>query len=160
MATALTPSDPIDELSHDHRHLSELVLEVRAMLDGGGPASESERAELADAVGRLRDELLVHFAREEEGLFPFVVERLSELRARVESLRGGHDSVCGAVSRLHYAIGHDAARSAPGGWAETFARFEGFYASHAREEIALLRDVSARLDAASRTELKAILEGL
>ncbi len=159
MATAASPPDPLDELSHDHRHLSELVLEVRAILSSQS-IGESERAELADAVARLRDELLLHFAREEEGVFPFVLERLADLRSRVEALRSGHDSVCGAVSRLHYAIGHDPKTSAVSSWAETLARFEGLYAAHAREEIALLRDVSAKLDAGARAELQALLEGL
>lgn len=161
MATAATTPDPLHELSHDHRHLSELALEVRALF-GDGPLGDGERAELADAVARLHDELLVHFAREEEGLFPFVLERLAELGPRVETLRAGHDSVCGAISRLHHAIGHGAAASAgaEAGWRETFSRFESLYSAHAREEIAVLRDVAARLDAAARVELDAILEGL
>lgn len=152
--------DPLDELSHDHRHLAELVLEVRTML-AAGEIGASERAELADAVGRLRDELLVHFAREEEGLFPFLHDRVEVLRQRVEALRAGHDSVCGAVSRLHYAVGHDAASGgAPQSWQDAFARFEGLYAVHAREELSLLREVSTKLPPAARAELKAILEGL
>jgi iron-sulfur cluster repair protein YtfE (RIC family) len=159
MGTAATKPGPLQELSHDHRHLSELVLEVRSLL-GDGPLGEAERAELADAVARLHDELLVHFAREEEGLFPFVLERLSDLAARVEALRAGHDSVCGAVSRLHYAIGHGTASGAEASWRETFSRFEALYGTHAREEISVLRDVSARLDAVARAELDAILEGL
>ncbi len=155
MATAATTPDPLHELSHDHRHLSELVLEVRALL-GDGPLGDGDRAELADAVARLHDELLVHFAREEEGLFPFVLERLADLGSRVETLRAGHDSVCGALSRLHHAIGHGTA----GAWRDTFARFESLYGAHAREEISVLREVAARLDAAARVELDAILEGL
>ena len=126
-----------------------------------GEIGPSERAELADAVGRLRDELLVHFAREEEGLFPFLLDRVEELRGRVESLRAGHDSVCGAVSRLHHAVGHEASSVAvPQSWQDAFARFEGLYGVHAREEISLLRDVSSRLAPSVRAELKAILEGL
>lgn len=167
MATAAVPNDPIDELSHDHRHLSELALEVRALL-ASGTFGAHERAELADAVGRLRDELLVHFAREEEGLFPFVLDRHADLRARVETLRAGHDSVCGAVSRLHYAVGHashvgheDApSGAAPRAWLDAFTRFEGLYGVHAREEMAVLREVSAKLDPSARAELKALLEGL
>jgi iron-sulfur cluster repair protein YtfE (RIC family) len=161
---AAVPTDPIDELSHDHRHLSELVREVRALL-ASPVVGDAERAELADAVGRVRDELLVHFAREEEGLFPFVMSRVADLRARVETLRAGHDSVCGAVSRLQYALGHPGAKApttadAPQAWRDAFARFEGLYGVHAREEMSLLREVSTKLDPAARADLRALLEGL
>lgn len=158
MATA--PSEnPIAALSHDHRHLTELILEVRSML--GAEDASDVHAELVDAVDRLRDELMTHFAREEEGLFPFVETHLADLRARVGALAAGHDRVCGSLARLSHSLGRAHAEPTSRAAAvDTFARFEDAYALHSRDELTLLADVDRRLDADARRELRHLLAGL
>lgn len=41
---------------------------------------------MTDGLEAFREELLEHFAREQEGAFPWVAERLPAERARVDSL--------------------------------------------------------------------------
>ncbi len=146
--------DPVDALAHDHRHLGELAGAVKKHLE------TSALDELVFGIERLRDELLTHFALEEEGLFPFVAARRPELAARIAALQAGHDSVCGTVSRLLYLaqrLGDDSERQP---CRAVFERFEHNYAVHAEDEVAFLRELGQKLDADDRTELRAILAGL
>jgi iron-sulfur cluster repair protein YtfE (RIC family) len=159
VATTFSKDDPVDAFTHDHLHLSELVLAVRHRLAAlASSDTASTRDALVGAVERLRDELLTHFALEEEGLFPFVAAKRPELAKRAAALEAGHDAVCGSVSRLLYLAQRpgknvDACRA-------IFERFEHGYAMHAQDEVAFLRDTSAKLDAADRAELRVLLAGL
>lgn len=159
MATTFTKSDPVDALTHDHLHLGELVLAVRTRLTAVGTDTAAHDA-LVDAVEKLRDELLTHFALEEEGLFPFVAGKSPELAQRAASLEASHDAVCGAVSRLLYLAQKPAKDAHAEACRAIFERFEQSYAAHAQDEVAFLRECSAKLDAADRVELRAILAGL
>lgn len=159
----MTPAsgDPIAELSHDHGHLSTLVLAVRAAL------VRMQRAELSfedgvdalgDAVEALRDALLSHFAREEEGFFPFVEDHVPALRPRLETLRAEHDSVCQRADELSRAV-HQEIRGGVGtaAYVLSYERFEELYATHAQSELAFLKDVDASLDEDARERLRTIL---
>lgn len=157
VATTSSSTDPVDSLTHDHLHLSELVLAVRERLERLA-RSPAVRTELAAAVERLRDELLTHFALEEEGLFPFVAQKGADFARRAAALEAGHDAVCGSVSRLLYLVQKPTSQAAA--CVAIFERFEQSYASHAQDEVAFLRDVGAHLDAGDRRELRAILDGL
>lgn len=62
-------TDTLDDLAHDHADLNRRVLELGAQLRalqraGAGPAG------LEATLSELRERLFLHFAREEEGLFP------------------------------------------------------------------------------------------
>jgi iron-sulfur cluster repair protein YtfE (RIC family) len=148
--------DPIRELSHDHAEINRNVLALGAILRDHDPRSEPSR-ELVAHVGVLRELLFTHFAREEEGLFPFVVEVIPELAARVHEMEVAHDTICGALARVH-ALGSANAAVAP--IIALFHRFETAYADHANTEAALLRSLDGRLDAVLRTRLAALVEGL
>lgn len=157
MATAPL-ENPIAALSHDHKHLTELLIELRALMT---TADDESHGEIVDAATRLREELITHFAREEEGLFPFVQVQLPELAPRVDALASGHDRVCGALVRLSHLLGRVSAEPAARAAAlDTFRRFEDAYALHARDELGLLAELDQRLDTAARRELRALLDGL
>ena len=64
-------ADPVRQLEHTHGHLNELAVDVERLLAEESPAADA-RAELISALELLRDELLTHFANEEEALFPFI----------------------------------------------------------------------------------------
>lgn len=151
--------DPIAELSHDHSHLGALVQAVRSTLGSVERAEcswESARTELEDGGEALREGLLVHFAREEEALFPFVEARLPALSAQVAALLADHDSVIAQAVELCRLIGTESgsgSESAP----SAFARFEQTYGAHAQSERAFLVDVDALLDHSARAELRALL---
>jgi iron-sulfur cluster repair protein YtfE (RIC family) len=156
-------SDPVDALTHDHVHLSELASIVRGSLStmeshGDSAAASDAKHDLVDAVESLRDELLTHFALEEEGLFPFVEVKAPELQERARSLAAAHDTVCGAVSRLLYLVHRPREDSAS--CRAAFERFEQAYAAHAEEEVRFLRDLGGRLAEPERSELRRLILGL
>jgi hypothetical protein len=150
--------DPLLRLEHDHTDLSRRVAELRDEL----PASRRDparRAELMRELGELTEDLFEHFAREEEGLFPFIARVLPDLEPAVASLAAAHDRICGAASRLT-ALEHRAPNPALDLAAVMFARFDAEYVEHARRESEFLRSLANRVDARHRDELAAILRTL
>jgi hemerythrin-like domain-containing protein len=157
-------SDPIEQLTHDHGHLSMLVQRAASSLAHMERAEEmSEEAldELVHAVESLHESLLGHFAIEEEGLFPFVEAHVPALTAQVSRLLVDHDAVVAAARDLITAAGQAAGTGV--GYAlcvSTYDRFVEVYAGHAQAEQALLRSVDAALDVDARKALRALLEQL
>ena len=152
--------DPIERLELSHGHLSELVLRVGRLLrdSAGRPLAPTadQRTQIFVLLETLRDELLQHFADEEEALFPFVRGAVPSRSAAVDALETSHDAICGSVVRLAHLAGHGAA------WQPLplYERFERAYAEHSRDEANLLEDLAATLDDKSRKELTEHLRGI
>ncbi|MEO8699824.1 MAG: hemerythrin domain-containing protein [Kofleriaceae bacterium] len=144
-------ADPIADLVHDHADLNRRVLDLGAIFDG-----RSTRAP-ADALQELREQLFTHFAREEEGLFPFVTDAIPELADRCSALAGVHDAICGVVARMSYLANAnpDLAALRP-----FYDRFETTYTEHAKAEAELLRALEGRLDHEQRAALVALVRDL
>jgi len=154
-------ADPLLALEHDHVHLSRLVGDLRGMF--GELENEPPRIDLAEEItatlATLRDDLFEHFGREEEALFPYLMETLPDLRAAVARLEDAHDRICGTLSRIHAvgAKGGSALRDQRSLVTQLFSRFEGEYVAHARHESEFLRDLAARLGEADRERVRAIM---
>lgn len=148
--------DPVHDLAHDHASLNRQVLalgsQVRALAarDGGS-------ALLLDGLTALRDDLFRHFAREEEGLFPFVTETLPDQDGPVHAMETAHDTICGGLARMVHLASTNAAASS---LAPLFERFENAYATHAQTESELLATLESRLDGGLRRRLAALVDGL
>lgn len=153
--------DPLLALEHDHVHLSRLVADLRAMI--AELSAEPPRADLAEEItatlGALRDDLFEHFGREEEALFPYLMETLPDLRAVVARLEDAHDRICGTLSRIHAvgAKGGSALRDQRPLVTQLFGRFEAEYVAHARNESEFLRSLAARLGEEDRLRVRAIM---
>jgi hypothetical protein len=151
--------DPVLQLSHDHRHLTRLLLDLSELvrdLKNGKLDAERAHAPLTDAVTALQEDLFEHFAREEGALFPALRRMVPDLAERVSRLEDAHDGVCGSVARMLHAV----ARSDMDTLLATFDRFEGTYAAHSREEAELLEQIARRLTPAQRAEIAELTEGL
>lgn len=144
--------DPIDELVHDHADINRRVLEVSRLLAGDGDPNERVDTQLVE----LREELFLHFAREEEGLFPFVSERFPELAPSVDAMSTAHDAICGVVARMCHMISTANVATIRG----LFERFEVTYVAHAKIEASLLAQLAGRLDAADRAKLAQLVRDL
>ncbi|TVR00490.1 MAG: hemerythrin domain-containing protein [Deltaproteobacteria bacterium] len=156
-------TDSVEQLEHDHRHLSRLVDGMRESLREairGERSAEDLRADLNEFVALVQEELFEHFGKEEEGLFPWLIERLPDTRDRVASLERGHDRICGVASRLQYIAGDSAVDL--GAQLDTlvtlFARFDAYFTKHARDEWELLMEVKQRLEPDQRKELGRLLD--
>jgi iron-sulfur cluster repair protein YtfE (RIC family) len=147
-------SDPVLELMHDHEDLNHLVRDIAALVRGDGLAAAMPG--LAAQLVELREHLFLHFAREEEGLFPYVATALDDLADEVAAMVSAHDTVCGAVARMIHA----AQASDPAPIAGLFERFEVSYTLHARAERTLLQRLADRLSPGQRAELVLLLRGL
>jgi iron-sulfur cluster repair protein YtfE (RIC family) len=148
-------TDPVQELVHDHADINRRVLALGAGIraldrpDGNGMA-----VALVHRLDELRELLFLHFAREEEGLFPFVAEAVAD---RVQAMAMAHDAICGGLARMCHLASANAELAQV---LAVFARFEAAYASHADAESELLRELTARLDAEQRARLADLVRGL
>ena len=150
--------DPVRTFEHAQVHCSDLV---RAL----GEHAEVLRSKgfsgkkLFALIEQLRDELFIHFAREEEGLFPFIVQHVPQASATVDRLVASHDAICGSLSRLLLLASKS---DVDGGDAmeELFARFNALYDEHSCTEVVLLREIDHRLDENQRAKLRELICGL
>ena len=149
-------ADPVRQLEHTHGHLNELAVDVKRLLAEESTSAEA-RAELISALELLRDELLTHFANEEEALFPFIRANVPSKADAVERLEGAHDAICGAVTRLVYLAAHEGDAAALGG---LHRRFESAYADHSQMEAMLFDELARGLTAIQRGELAVLMRGV
>ena len=151
-------TDPIQELVHDHGDINRRVLALGSAIraldrnDGNGMALA-----LVAQLGELRELLFLHFAREEEGLFPFVAEVVPELADQAQAIALAHDVICGGLARMYHLASANADLTVI---LAVFARFEAAYASHSQTEAELLQELAARLDPAQRARLAELVHGL
>jgi uncharacterized protein YyaL (SSP411 family) len=144
--------DALADLVHDHADLNRQVLELGTLIASDEPAIAS-KARLDD----LREHLFAHFAREEEGLFPFVADHFPDLADRVNAMASAHDAICGAVARMCHLI---AAGNSTQTLQPMFERFQVAYAQHARVESELLASLRDRLDDEQRVALATLVRDL
>lgn len=158
MTTSAQMTDPVEELVHDHTDINRRVLALGAAIraldrnDGDGMALA-----LVRRLGELRELVFLHFAREEEGLFPFVAETVPELASQVHSMALAHDAICGGLARMYHLASANAELELI---LAVFLRFEASYASHAETEGELLRQLTGLLDHAQRAQLAELVRGL
>jgi hypothetical protein len=151
-------TDPLQDLVHDHADINRRVLTLGSAIraldrnDGHGMALA-----LVNRLGELRELLFLHFAREEEGLFPFVAEAVPELADQVHAMALAHDAICGGLARMYHLASTNADLTVI---LAVFARFETTYASHAESEARLLRELSCKLVPAQRAQLADLVRGL
>lgn len=156
-------NDPLAHLEHDHAHLSLKLAFLREQLTALAAESATagpSTASFLEALTELTEELFEHFAREEEGLFPFVVREVPELDAPVRALIEAHDRICGAASRILALRSQAGATTTFEVATATFRRFDEVYTDHVRSEVEFLRTVAERLDASRREKLAALMVGI
>jgi len=150
--------DPVQDLVHDHADINRRVFALGATIraldsnDGDGMALA-----LVTRLGELRELMFLHFAREEEGLFPFVSETVPELAEEVHAMALAHDAICGGLARMYHLA---ASNTDLATMVSVFTRFETAYAGHAEVEARLLHTMSGRLDPAQRAQLAELVRGL
>ena len=148
--------DPVATLVHDHAAINRILLELGKEMEALRKGEEVN-PDLADELHALREILFLHFAQEEEGLFPLVAEGLPALADQVASMAAAHDGICGGLSRLIHMLETQADTVTTLG---IFDRFEHAYSEHARLEAQLLAVVDREVSAAQRAQLADLVRGL
>ena len=156
-------ADPIKELVHDHRELSGLLLAVHEALsriERGQSTLEDEQHEIRDGIEAFRESLLEHFAREQEGLLPFVTTHLPASRDRVDQLIVEHDRIAALLGALVKDVGLVDAGGALSSFRRSLRSFDELYAAHTKSELAFLTEVVGSLahDPAAAAKLQALLD--
>jgi len=158
MWAALHGLDFLAGLDHSRDRVGLLVVTVGELIARG---NDTPKAVLERAVVELRDALLEHVAKEEEGLFPYVVTYAPGLAKSVARLSSSHEALSAAVLRLEQAVHRKSSARRPSDTPSTaFDRFHAIYAEHEASETRFLRRVDARLDDSQRHALAAIVRGL
>lgn len=150
--------DPVQALVHDHADINRRVFAlgttIRALDCGEG---DGLALALVAQLRELRELLFLHFAREEEGLFPFVSDTVPDLADQVQAMAMAHDAICGGLARMYHLASANAELSTV---LAVFTRFETAYGSHAEVEARLLQTLSERLDPQQRAQLAELVRGL
>jgi hypothetical protein len=141
----------LHSLEHDHATLSQTVAELRAQANDARAGFPDE--EFVGKLAKLADELFEHFAREEEGLFPFILQALPDQAEAIAEMQAAHDRICGAASR----IAHLGDRPNGDLALSLFRRFDAEYTGHAQREAEFLRSLGARLTPEQRRALEDVL---
>jgi iron-sulfur cluster repair protein YtfE (RIC family) len=158
MTASMAITDPVQDLAHDHADINRRVLALGTAIRAlGRDECDGLALALVAQLGELRELLFLHFAREEEGLFPFVSEAVPALAEQVHAMALAHDAVCGALARMYHLA---AANLEVMALAAVFARFEAAYASHAEVEAELLQKLGDQLDGDQRARLAELVRGL
>lgn len=155
--------DPLEQLGHDHGALSALIFELLHRLETTpAPPAPMDQRWLRDHLVELREALLLHFAREEEGLFPFLRQHFPDTSPRITAMEIAHDGMCGNVTRMAYLAEQPAAAFTRhlGTIGTSFNRFVEGYVGHSQLESELLEDLSGQVDAAQRAELAELIRGV
>jgi iron-sulfur cluster repair protein YtfE (RIC family) len=113
---------------------------------------------LAGLSANLRDDLLEHFANEQEGLFPFVRKYVPAEMGAVDRLEAAHDAICGAIVRLAHLAARDQVVTREA--LVVYQRFESSYAAHSRDEAELFERLGRLLTPEHQRELAEHLQGL
>lgn len=149
---------PLQELAHDHRELSGLLVAVHEALtriERGTSRLDDELHELTDGIEAFREALLEHFAKEQEGVLPWLAGRSAASSLRVDDLIAQHDRIAETLT----AVVKDLDGFELGTWSAALARFESLYAEHTQTETAFFAEVTAALkdDPAATTQLRDLL---
>jgi iron-sulfur cluster repair protein YtfE (RIC family) len=155
-------TDPVSDFAHTHDRLSTLAMELRRSVQASRASGFIAWGILIEQLQALREELLAHFAKEEEGLFPFVRANIPSKVDAVNRMEGAHDMICGTVVRLAHLLSRpplDPVAVLPSLHA-LHERFERAYADHSREETDLFSELGTSLDGAQRAILVELLLGL
>jgi iron-sulfur cluster repair protein YtfE (RIC family) len=151
--------DPVQAFEHDRVQCSNLVRVLGQHRDVARRKTFSRR-QVVSVIERLRDQLFSHFAREEEGLFPFIVSLFPGTRKTVDRLIIAHDAICGTLSHLLVLTAQTSWDSDLTAFDELMTRFDSLYAEHTSTEMVLLQHIGERLDRAQRAKLFRLVRGL
>jgi hemerythrin-like domain-containing protein len=157
--------DPVNRLEHDHQHLNRIVESVRSAIAEAlrGEREHADVMEDFEAFVRLvNEDLFEHFEREESVLFPWVLEVLPDTAERIASMESAHDRICGAASRIEYALTQG--KDNPDQQFETlvamFARFDANFVKHAQDERNFIDSMAARMTAEQRAVVAKMLDDI
>lgn len=157
------PNDVIGQLEHDHLVIERMVEELREDIQSA-LRGECDPVELLDNfvefLSAADEELFEHFDREEQVVFPFLLENVPDAAESIRRLEYAHDRMCGAVSRMQRMVSEGDQQTFLenfDGLVALFARFDANFGRHSREEIALFHTLGQQLTSSQLATLQQML---
>lgn len=139
---------PLSIAEHDHGHLTRKIVALQAditALRAAGAPVEPMADDIVQALVALMDDLFDHFAREEEVLFPDIIQQAPELAPTVAELIEGHDRICGAAGRLLALRDREPTPGTIELAASLLQRLVDVYTEHSAREMEVLASIAPRL---------------
>ena len=137
--------DDLDLLHDDHTLLSSQVVHVvsliKSLSDGQAPGV-SLISEVLRQMEILRQQLLEHFAFEEEEAFPHLADRYPATRTKLQQLEEQHERVLATFDDLRSVLWAESKGLSAEDTATRCDEFESAFTLHAAEETALLQELS------------------
>jgi hypothetical protein len=132
----------LQEIKEDHHELRQLMHHVAVMFDHAGPV-EFEYARMVEMLGKLRDQLALHFSLEQAfGYFDDAISAAPHLSRRAEQLRAEHGTlfselgcVVEAAEKLLY---HETPSAALAHVATSYLVFDQHFHDHEARESELI----------------------
>ena len=137
--------DELELLHDDHSLLSSQVVHVVTLiksLKDSGHIAASHFSEVLRQMEILRQQLLEHFAFEEEEAFPRLDDKYPTIRFKLEQLQAQHDGVLVAFEALRSVLWADTKEPRVPDPSASCDRFESEFELHAAAEAALLRELA------------------
>jgi hypothetical protein len=132
----------LQEIKDDHHELRQLMHHTAAMVARPG-WMRIEYDRLVELLGKLRDQLAMHFSLEEAyGYFEDAIDAAPHLSRRAELLRSQHyelySELCRLVERAEQLLYHETAEAEIGRLADDFRRFSERFQQHELHESDLI----------------------
>lgn len=132
----------LQEIKDDHHELRQLMHHMGAMLDRSGPA-EFDYPRLVEMIGKLRDQLALHFSLEEAyGYFDDAISVAPHLCRRADRLRSEHAGLFDDLRRMADAaeqlLYHEQPDTGLGHLAGEYYRFSTRFHNHESQESDLI----------------------
>lgn len=132
----------LQEIKEDNRELRNLLGESAALLSRP-PGAAVEMRRVVGVLGKLRDQLAMHFSLEEAyGYFDDAIDVAPRLSRQAESLRSQHPrlflALCELVDQAEQLLYHERGPLRIGDLASGFARFHRELQRHEAQEDALI----------------------
>ena len=137
--------DDLDLLHDDHALLSSQVVHVVTLIKSLGDnrgAGGSLISEVLRQTELLRQQLLEHFAFEEEEAFPRLDDRYPAIKTKLQQLQEQHERVLASFEELRSVLWDESKGLSAEDRAARCDRFESAFTLHAAEETALLQEAS------------------
>jgi len=137
--------DELELLHDDHSLLSSQVVHVVTLiksLEDSGHIAAAYFSEVLRQMEILRQQLLEHFAFEEEEAFPRLDDKYPAIRSKLEQLQAQHDSVLAAFEALRSVLRAEKKEPRVPDPSTSCNRFESAFELHAAAETALLRELA------------------
>ncbi len=137
--------DDLDLLHDDHALLNSQVVHVVTLIKSLGDKQSTSSSLISEVLRQteiLRQQLLEHFAFEEEEAFPRLDDRYPAIKSKLQQLQEQHERVLASFEELRSVLWDESQGLLAQDTTARCDRFESAFTLHAAEETALLRGLS------------------